>query len=463
MTTAGQITGHAPGQQTWQGVAGRLRRRAAVLAGAALVAAPLAACGAFGDDSGPPTLTWYINPDAGGQAEIASRCTEEADGAYTIDTSLLPRDATSQREQLVRRLASNDSSIDLMSIDPPFIPEFAEAGFLAPVPAELAESSTEDIVESAQEGAMWDDELVTVPFWANTQLLWYRKSAVEDAGLDLEEPVTWAQILEAARESGSTVAVQGTLAESLTVWANALVASAGGEILPDPDVDPEELDVQLDTEAGRLAATIMREVTEDPEIAGSAVTTADEDASNVLFMGDSGGFMVNYPFVYAAVRATLDAAKEAGDQEAADAAQEQLDDIGWAIYPRAVEGEEAAPPYGGINLGVGAFSEHVDLSYDAIACIVTEENQAYYFVSNGNPPAKNAAYDDKEVRELYPMAPVIRESLDLAAPRPQTPYYSEVSGGLQRVWHPTTALDPEVDPAEAEDLVTAVLRKEALL
>ncbi|WP_324277426.1 hypothetical protein [Blastococcus brunescens] len=36
----------------------------------------LAACGS--DDGGADTLTWYINPDAGGQVEIASRCTEEA-------------------------------------------------------------------------------------------------------------------------------------------------------------------------------------------------------------------------------------------------------------------------------------------------------------------------------------------------------------------------------------------------
>ena len=42
--------------------------------------------------------------------------------------SLLPRDAASQREQLARRLAAKDSSIDIMSLDPPFIPELAEPG-----------------------------------------------------------------------------------------------------------------------------------------------------------------------------------------------------------------------------------------------------------------------------------------------------------------------------------------------
>ena len=33
------------------------------------------------------------------------------------------------------------------------------------------------------------------------------------------------------------------------------------------------------------------------------------------------------------------------------------EDIGWALYPQTMEGQESAPPLGGINLGVGAESE----------------------------------------------------------------------------------------------------------
>ena len=50
-------------------------------------------------ETGPPTLTWYINPDDGGQAAIAQTCTEEADGAYVIETALLPREASDQRDR----------------------------------------------------------------------------------------------------------------------------------------------------------------------------------------------------------------------------------------------------------------------------------------------------------------------------------------------------------------------------
>ena len=86
-----------------------------------------------------PTLIWYMNPDNGGQATLAEECTEAADGAYRIETQILPNEADAQREQLVRRLAADDSSIDLMSLDPPFVAEFANAGYL------LAITDPEDV------------------------------------------------------------------------------------------------------------------------------------------------------------------------------------------------------------------------------------------------------------------------------------------------------------------------------
>src|SRR3954470_22489077 len=131
-------------------------RRGTARTGAAVVlalgATLLAGCGA---DEGPPTLTWYINPDAGGQAAIAEKCTQAAGGEYRIETSLLPNDAASQREQLARRLAAGDSSLDIMSLDPPFVPELAAPGFLAPVPAATAQRTTQNVVEGALTGARW--------------------------------------------------------------------------------------------------------------------------------------------------------------------------------------------------------------------------------------------------------------------------------------------------------------------
>lgn len=421
------------------------------MAAACAVAGTLAACGSSGSDV--PLLTWYINPDNGGQATIAAQCTEAANGAYRIQTSVLPRDASSQREQLARRLAAKDSSIDLMSLDPPFIPELAEPGFLAPLPDDVKERVSKDVVAGALAGATWKDELVTVPFWANTQLLWYRKSVAAAAGLDMTQPVTWDQLIDAVRTQDVYLGVQGTKAESLTVWINALVASAGGEIVENPTAPAEDIKLGLETDAGREAARIIGTIGKEG-LGGPGLPTEDENASLSVFQGDKGSFMVNWPFVWSATTAAV-----------ADGTLQQslVDDIGWAIYPRVAADKPTGTPYGGINLGVGAFSKHTDLSFQAAECIVTPEHQAFYFATNGNPASNTAAYTDPAVLKAYPMADVIRQSLEQAVPRPQTPYYNDLSIGLQQTWHPPSSVNPDTTPKTSTDFITAVLRGERLL
>ena len=328
----------------------RVRRALGATAAAVVLASGLAACG--GGGSGTPELIWYTNPDSGGQAELAARCTEAAGGAYTITTSVLPRESSAQREQLVRRLAANDSSIDIMSLDPPFIPEFAQAGFLAPVPEDVAERVTTDVVASAIEGSTWDGELVTVPWWANTQLLWYRTSVAEAAGLDMTQPITWDQIITAAQDQDRLIGVQGIRAEALTVWFNALIESAGGSIIAENSTDPEQIQLGLTSDAGVRATEVMRDISNSGQV-GPALSTANEDSTATGFESDQAGFMVNYPFVYARALAAV----EGGTLD-----QSAVDDYGWAVYPQVDEGTDAAPPYGGINLGVGAYSEHTDLA-----------------------------------------------------------------------------------------------------
>ncbi|MHA7279615.1 extracellular solute-binding protein [Arthrobacter sp. MDT2-2] len=428
----------------------RNRPKAAVLAGLMMGTLAMSGCGPAQADN---TLTWYINPDAGGQAAIAEKCSEESGGRYRIETSLLPSDAASQREQLARRLAAGDSSLDIMSLDPPFIPELAEPGFLAPVPEEVQQATTENVVEGALAGATWKDELVTVPFWANTQILWYRKSVAEAAGLDMSKPVTWDQIMEAARSQDKALGVQGKQAESMTVWVNALIESAGGSIIVDPEATADTIELGLDSDAGTEAARVISTIGKDG-LGGPGLPTQDENSSLIGFQGDSGSFMVNYPFVWPATSAAV----EAGTLD-----QAVLDDIGWGIFPRMSEDEEAAPPLGGINLGVGAESSNPELAYEAVQCIVSVENQAEYFVTNGNPPSNTEAYEDPRIEESFPMAGTIRDSLQAAAPRPQTPFYNEVSTGIQQTWAPPGAVDPESTPGSSSDFITSVLRGEQLL
>ena len=136
-----------------------------------------------------------------------------------------------------------------------------------------------------------------------------------------------------------------------------------------------------------------------PASAGPAFTTASEDANATAVRGArTPAFMVNWPFVWARA---LDAV-EAGTLEPVGARRLRL-----GALPAGRRGQaEPRRRYGGINLGVGAFSQHVDLAYEAAECIVSEENQAYYFDHQRQPGRRRpSVYDDPEVLEEFPHGP----------------------------------------------------------
>ncbi|MFD0539461.1 extracellular solute-binding protein [Actinomadura luteofluorescens] len=241
----------------------------------ALLAGGLTACG---DDGGTPKLTWYVNPDNGGQAALAKSCTQAAGGRYRIETSLLPSDATQQREQLIRRLAAKDSGLDLMSLDPVFVAEAANAGFLRPFTKGEAAPLTDGVFAPAVQSSMWEGRLYAAPFWANTQLLWYRKSVAKKAGIDPNAAdFTWDKLLDAAVRTNTTIGVQGNRYEGYMVWINALIASAGGRIISDAEKG-DDARIDIDSPAAKQAASIIRRLARSSAASPTLSTDIEEQS-----------------------------------------------------------------------------------------------------------------------------------------------------------------------------------------
>jgi multiple sugar transport system substrate-binding protein len=143
--------------------------------------------------------------------------------------------------------------------------------------------------------------------------------------------------------------------------------------------------------------------------------------------------------------------------------QSVLDDIGWARWPRVDADRPSRPPLGGIALAVGAFTPYRAEAVDAVHCLTTGPNQRRLMLRSKNPVVRTAVYDDPEVRRAFPMADLIRESINDAVPRPKTPYYTDVSAAVVRTFHPPAAVDPARTPAAADRLVTEVLHDRVLL
>src|SRR4051794_32737581 len=421
-----------------------VRRTVAGITAGLVASGLLAACSANAGSA--DTLIWYINPDAGGQAKVAANCSTDS---YKIETQVLPQDANEQRIQLARRLAAHDSGIDIMSIDPPFTAEFANAGFLAEMPQDLQQKLTQQSFKGATAAATWDGQMVVAPFWSNTQVLWYRKSFVEKAGIDMEQPVTWDQIIDAAAKNGGKVAVQANKYEGYVVWINALISGAGGEIATDTEKGLD-MKLKIDSPAGEKAAAIIEKLSHSAA-APADLSVAQEGHAGTTFGGKQGAFMVNWTYIYNNYEPNAPGFNK---------------DIGYTRYPQSVAGEDSRPPYGGIGLGVSAYSTHVDDAMKAIECLTSPENQEVNAEITGNMPASTAGYEanDNGLQKIYP-APLLelfQQSLDAAAPRTVTPYWSDISGGIQSTWHPSSSVGSST-PAESQTFVDNVLHGRSLL
>ena len=430
-----------PGRSSGSRAHARPWRRWVGLAALATVSAGLTACSSGSDKT---QLVWYVNPDSGGQAAVAKNCSTDA---YTITTQTLPQDASQQRIQLARRLAARDSGIDLMSIDPAFTAEFANAGYLAPIPDDMQQQLKQQSFQGATAASTWNDNLVVAPFWSNTQVLWYRKSFVQKAGLDMSQPVTWDQIIQAAAKNGGKVAVQANKYEGYVVWINALIAGAGGEIATDVSKGVDAT-IDVKSDAGVDAAKVIEELAHS-SAAPPDLSVAQEGQAGATFGSSDGAFMVNWTYIWTNYDKTQPDVKK---------------DIGYAMYPQTVAGQESRPPIGGIGVGVSAYSSDVDDALKAQACITDPKNQGVNAELTGNMPASAAGYADPKLHQIYPddLLNLFQQSLDNAAPRTVTPYWSDISGAIQSTWHPASSVNTGT-PARSQTFIEDILKGQKLL
>ena len=419
----------------------------------------LAACGG---DSGKATLNWYINPDGVDTfKKWAEKCSTDD---YDIAIQMLPTSATDQRVQLARRLAAEDSSTDLMNLDPVFVAEFANAGWLAEVKGTVADEVEKsvtgdgDYLAGAADTVTWEDGVFAFPLWANTQVLWFRRSLAKAAGLDMTKPVTWSQVIKGAADHDGTVGVQANRYEAYVVWINALVQGAGGDIVSNTEAG-NKAKVDIDSDAGRAAAEVIKELADSPAAQPDFSVSNEGTSLGQMFPADGAGeFMINWTFVYKNYEGLLGKAGGPADEE-------QFKDLGWARYPATVEGEESKPPIGGIDIGVGAYSEHPEFAMKAAECVTSQETQVDLALTDGLMPSTNSAYEAVIKDGSYPadLVELWRTSVDEGGPRPKSAFYGLISSAIQARWHSPSSVDPDTTPQRSGDYLQAVLEGKALL
>ncbi|MGR8940200.1 MAG: ABC transporter substrate-binding protein [Gammaproteobacteria bacterium] len=391
------------------------------------------------EDQKTATLVWYVfNEPSGAFVEATEACSEQAAGRYRIDLTPLPADADQQREQLVRRLAAKDADIDIIGMDVIWTAEFAEAGWILPWPESTAPRVASGRLPVAIASATYRNRLWAAPFTSNAQLLWYRRDRVE------KPPLTWDELIERAEALGKAgiFQVQGQRYEGLTVFFISLLASAGDSVL-----DPNATAVSLAEPPTLTTLALLKRLAGSPA-ADPALDTAREDQGRLAFETGKPTFMVNYSYVWPSAH-----------QNAPAVAAE----MAFARWPAVYPGLPSRVAVGGLNLGVGAFTRHPQLAFAAAECLASKANQIRAAIKGGLPPTLETLYDAPEIRERFPFADVLRDTLRDAVLRPKTPVYNDISLAISRTLHPLHAIDPQRDAARLRRTMTRALHSEGLL
>ena len=118
-------------------------------------------------------------------------------------------------------------------------------------------------------------------------MLWYRKSFAEKAGLDMTQPVTWDQIIDAASENGGTVGVQANKYEGYVVWINALISGAGGDIVENAEKGADADDRRSTPTPARRPRGSSRSWPSS-EAAPADLSVSNEGTAGATFGGDAG-------------------------------------------------------------------------------------------------------------------------------------------------------------------------------
>ncbi|MGX9182237.1 ABC transporter substrate-binding protein [Mesorhizobium sp. BHbdii] len=106
---------------------------------------------------------------------------------------------------IVQRFRTGNSGIDVFLVDPTYVPTFSKLGILADLTSTFGERSKGILFPSDVQGATYNGQMLSLPMWESTQLLFYNKGLLAKAGLEApsvapDARMTWDEVIKLAKK-----------------------------------------------------------------------------------------------------------------------------------------------------------------------------------------------------------------------------------------------------------------------
>ena len=137
--------------------------------------------------------------------------------------------------------------------------------------------------------------------------------------------------------------------------------------------------------------------------------------------------------------------------------------FGWAAYTWVEVAKRGRVTIGGVNVGVSATSRHPAEAFEAAECLRNRDNQLRGAVDLARPPTLVALYDDPAFQKHYPAWQAIRDSLNSASVRPETPAYKSISIVISDLLNPPAKINPDTVVGLLGDQIAKAVKSQGLV
>ncbi len=368
--------------------------------------------------------------------EIVKEFEQESGG--NVDLVRQPTDTDQRRQGLVVALKARQSDPDVFLMDVAWIAQIAASGWLAPLDAYAAEGMLEPgvfftrVVDLADR---YEGQLVALPVNVDGGLLYYRKDLLAEHGF-AGPPATWEKLIsqsltvQKARRASDpdfrAFAWQGAQYEGLICTFLEFAASNGGGIILGKD------GVTIDTPENIEALQLMYDLIHTHGVSPpNTFTEMKEEEVRTFFQRGHALFERNWPYAWNLHQADDSAVKGS---------------VGIAPLPHFPSGRSAST-LGGWHIGISAYSDDKQSSAEFVRFISSRAVQKRFAMELGWNPGRRDVYSDADVTKKYPHFEQLRSVFDNAVPRPNLPYYTQISAVLQQ--HLNAALSGRTAPGKA--------------
>ncbi len=258
-----------------------------LLAGAAALSAAMLTSAAFAQTN--VTIATVNNADMVVMQELSKKF-EEQNPDIKLNWVILEENVLRQR--LTTDIATGGGQFDVLTIGLFEAPMWGERDWLVPFENVPEEYDLEDVFQSVRDGLSHDGKLFALPFYAESQMTFYRTDLAEKAGVEMPEQPTWEDIARVgAAVHDPDNGVYGVCLRGKPGWGENVgqitpVANSTGARWFDMEWQP-----QLDSEEWKTALTTYVDLLKNYGPPGAASNGYNETLA--LFAGGSCGIWVD--------------------------------------------------------------------------------------------------------------------------------------------------------------------------